>query len=963
MKKIILLFAIFSIAFIIKSQSIKFASSNNSKFFVTLKYEGKKEKEVEIYKRGKPKTGKIKLDGYKLDVYKISTREWLRSVEFMLNLKSEPDKIGISNNGLVCYVEEGRYARFWNIVTGKLILETEMDSCYFPKKANYFIITNHNYVRIKDIFSGKTINSFKIAGVKSIKNIKLSTNGNYLVAKSARGRIAFMNIKADKKAKTVRGNQFLIDDNKKIISVLLAQSNTLNIERYSLDTKKKLYKFNAANFIRKLNTDARKKLGKTASNSFKLFKLHTDKCKLLANNKSIGLYLTKEISKDSLQEFLYIVDIGNKKTTNIIDDTKFKDDLKLAEFAVYNASSLIIPLAEHLDGIYEIDQKQFSTVLWYLFDRKIDNDRYSIKKQIKKRHISPNYKYVIIESNNYKNPIIYAKLTTVRQAYSKIENALFLGYSANSKYIFVQGSNNRLAYIETFDISAGISDTPPVQFFSETITYAAPEDLIDEDGNAPDDYNYVKITGFKHISELDPKTNIHLHFKTMALGETQSGIQLHLIDKDGIYYYGASEKEWLFIWRKLLVQFSEDSSIKHVKNFKVTEYFGNDSIANSMVLVLDHSGSMGNERAVSIQKAAVGFIEKKGKDDKVAIVKYDDKIGLDADLTKDSKKLIKSIEVKGLKGYGGGTSILDAVAYGASVLKENGGNVKKSVVILTDGNENSSYLNKGEVLKYANLNGIKINTIGFGSFVSEDYLKALSYYTQGSYYQIYNTLDFDWIFDDIYKKMNHYYSISFETEKIGEYKAVLEIALDSVRRDTLITVFNTEKIDYDSLAVDIDSLPFMPPVVEFNVEDADIAEIIEFSDSIEENIPIIKPEIVEEFNEIEFPDIKFVSKGTHIANGTEKGIENVVAFLNKYKKINIEILGHTDNIGSEANNLKLSIQRTKKVKELLLEKGINENRIKTVGYGEEKPIEDNSTEEGRQKNRRVEFKIINSLKN
>ena len=72
----------------------------------------------------------------------------------------------------------------------------------------------------------------------------------------------------------------------------------------------------------------------------------------------------------------------------------------------------------------------------------------------------------------------------------------------------------------------------------------------------------------------------------------------------------------------------------------------------------------------------------------------------------------------------------------------------------------------------------------------------------------------------------------------------------------------------------------------------------------------------------------------------------------------IEISGHTDNQGGEAYNQKLSENRAKSVFEYLLNNGIDKSRLSYKGYGEEKPVDSNDTEEGRANNRRTEFKIL-----
>jgi outer membrane protein OmpA-like peptidoglycan-associated protein len=70
------------------------------------------------------------------------------------------------------------------------------------------------------------------------------------------------------------------------------------------------------------------------------------------------------------------------------------------------------------------------------------------------------------------------------------------------------------------------------------------------------------------------------------------------------------------------------------------------------------------------------------------------------------------------------------------------------------------------------------------------------------------------------------------------------------------------------------------------------------------------------------------------------------------------LVGHTDNIGSAKFNLRLSQTRAEAIKDLLIEKGVDENRIKTSGKGMTEPLNDNSTEELRSNNRRVEMRIL-----
>jgi OOP family OmpA-OmpF porin len=88
--------------------------------------------------------------------------------------------------------------------------------------------------------------------------------------------------------------------------------------------------------------------------------------------------------------------------------------------------------------------------------------------------------------------------------------------------------------------------------------------------------------------------------------------------------------------------------------------------------------------------------------------------------------------------------------------------------------------------------------------------------------------------------------------------------------------------------------------------------------------------------------------------------------VSKVKGINLEVIiavGHTDSVGSDAYNQKLSVRRSEAVKAYLVSKGIEKNRVYTEGKGEKQPVADNKTAEGRAKNRRVEIEVVGTRAN
>ena len=86
-------------------------------------------------------------------------------------------------------------------------------------------------------------------------------------------------------------------------------------------------------------------------------------------------------------------------------------------------------------------------------------------------------------------------------------------------------------------------------------------------------------------------------------------------------------------------------------------------------------------------------------------------------------------------------------------------------------------------------------------------------------------------------------------------------------------------------------------------------------------------------------------------------LDRLVAFMNENKDKKTALSGHTDSIGTEAYNLKLSDRRWTSVRDYVVKKGVDSGRVSGQGFGESKPIADNKTAEGRSKNRRVEIKV------
>lgn len=136
--------------------------------------------------------------------------------------------------------------------------------------------------------------------------------------------------------------------------------------------------------------------------------------------------------------------------------------------------------------------------------------------------------------------------------------------------------------------------------------------------------------------------------------------------------------------------------------------------------------------------------------------------------------------------------------------------------------------------------------------------------------------------------------------------------------------------------------------------------------------PIIKKEVIvpkepvkavltvqeqEVINKV-FKNLEFETGKAVIRSSSFSSLDELAALMKKKPTFRLLIEGHTDNVGSDASNLKLSQRRAEAVKKYLSDKGIDAARIVSKGYGEMSPVADNKTAEGRQRNRRVEFTIL-----
>jgi outer membrane protein OmpA-like peptidoglycan-associated protein/cytochrome c-type biogenesis protein CcmH/NrfG len=123
-------------------------------------------------------------------------------------------------------------------------------------------------------------------------------------------------------------------------------------------------------------------------------------------------------------------------------------------------------------------------------------------------------------------------------------------------------------------------------------------------------------------------------------------------------------------------------------------------------------------------------------------------------------------------------------------------------------------------------------------------------------------------------------------------------------------------------------------------------------------VPISKEETPEKAKPVVLRNVFFETGSAALLAVSKVELDRLKSLLERNTDLKIKINGHTDNVGSEEDNLQLSEARAKAVRDYLIESGIADNRLQYEGFGETVPIDSNETEAGRSNNRRTEFEII-----
>ncbi|MBN1186344.1 MAG: OmpA family protein [Bacteroidales bacterium] len=479
-----------------------------------------------------------------------------------------------------------------------------------------------------------------------------------------------------------------------------------------------------------------------------------------------------------------------------------------------------------------------------------------------------------------------------------------------------------------------------------TLQGSAQYTLTIYDGKIPvmKSVNVHKLDQRAFVTSVDPSYShkpgqrIDVDIIAVEQSDYPKEIKLHvvMVDTSGNYISNAappySTPQYTKNFFGTLVEQTMGKS--YAKDFKVKEVRHDTSEFYDISMVLDHSGSMCGEIEM-LQKGSKVFMKNKFPKDRISVVKFDNNVVTMTPLEFDFTKAIERAQFNGLDSFGGLTALYAGADQG--IINLNNAKNEKVLILFTDGFENSSFqyfgklsISASQVANKLRARGIRLFIISYGSNVNQELLSRMALLSGGKHYNILRKEDLLAVFEELPRIFRHYYEISYKPQP-GDGNHHIRLTYKNQIGDLLYV--ETDYVIGDDWSLDEDRTP----------NDSTYTSIIPPDKKI-----IVNTQTVATFD---------FDKDT-LKMRYYPAITNYVDYLAKNPTAEALIIGHTDSKGSKQYCYDLSLRRAKSVRDFLINKGVDKDRLKVKGCGKDNLIWEDDTEEWKGwENRRVEVLI------
>jgi outer membrane protein OmpA-like peptidoglycan-associated protein len=911
---------------------------------------------------------------YGLKVYGVRQQAIVMDKSFY-HQRSEMIDFQVSPSGRLITLAFADRVFVINVINRKIIAETNPESAFcFPHYANIFLVKTGDLLYVRDGQSGKLIQKKKIAGWEPIGGSKITNGltGGIL----AKGRVKSEILDGTKIFSSPQDDFFVVEFEDAIeifdFSRLKLKKRFDNVYSWSLNTDLNILnvamEFAGGITVQRFGFPSLRKITKG-----KLSRVFGDLIEARSINPRLGDSKKGklEIRRESLSlspnggYLMFLADYAEQKESELyiysIDKDEIVGNYTFEGKDIENDAAfwirehlICIPSDKMVSLVFNVEDSRFEEDIKFEFDFSTADWKKGKWRQVLERVITQDQFFSALPNGN--EEFVLRKNQNGEEFL--IKDFYFVGFSHDSKWGFVRNKENTMFFFSLKEVPH-----QKLQEFRTDFNFA-PEDEIKKDAEIPHGFSYKPLKNIIPFEQHDGADSLELILKTVVSGNNH-GTEVQIIDKEGNYYRGASKTELKSRW--CLVEVEKDGQIKETNNFSITEVSTFDSVPMAVTVLLDFSGSMGWNRSELLTEGAINLVKAKGSKDVVSVYKYDDKIIEEILLEKKLATILASIWTSSFGEFGGATALLDALNAGIVASKKSSEKMRSIVILMTDGMENASFSSKNEVIGNAVRNGVSVYTIGFGDKVDNEFLKSIAYSTGGGHYNIFSRFDFSWVLKDVFARSQNYYSIKLGKGEEQSKIRTLKLCPDRGVPDSLVIEYDPTPGDLQVIAKMEEGL-LVNPLKRSNKSTRtgrrSQVDYYSLNNRVKDRIGRTDTEgekeedkMAKEFSEIILPQFNFHHDKLVTLSGTEARIQNLIAFMKKYPSAKIVVEGNTDNSGTYDYNMVLSEQRAERVKDMIVEKGADEERMMTMGYGETKPVASNATPKGMEENRRVVFRL------